>query len=200
MTAASDMSPDAPCRVLIAPCGCLVGGDITMSGPGFCRTRAEADEDAARGYREEVRTVAEFRAARRCGDATWHTPGDAPRATTGPSPTVAATKAGVSDVPDLTEAVEAAARAAHGPGWENALPMLQHSWRERLTPIIGAAYEPIRAAVIAERKVERAQERVIRARSELADAQAARARAGIERDYASAHPLLKAAESDDVTA
>ena len=87
--AASDMSPDAPCRVLIAPCGCLVGGDITMSGPGFCRTRAEADEDAARGYREEVRTVAEFRAARRCGgDATWHTPGDAPRATTGPSPTV----------------------------------------------------------------------------------------------------------------
>ena len=30
--AASDMSPDAPCRVLIAPCGCLVGGDITMSG------------------------------------------------------------------------------------------------------------------------------------------------------------------------
>ncbi len=104
--AASDMSPDAPCRVLIAPCGCLVGGDITMSGPrrwraagttrvtGFCRTRAEADEDAARGYREEVRTVAEFRAARLCGDATWHTPGDAPRATTGPSPTVAATKAG----------------------------------------------------------------------------------------------------------
>ena len=75
------MSPDAPCRVLIAPCGCLVGGDITMSGPGFCRTRAEADEDAARGYREEVRTVAEFRAARLCGDATWHTPGDAPRAT-----------------------------------------------------------------------------------------------------------------------
>ena len=73
--------PDAPCRVLIAPCGCLVGGDITMSGPGFCRTRAEADEDAARGYREEVRTVAEFRAARLCGDATWHTPGDAPRAT-----------------------------------------------------------------------------------------------------------------------
>ena len=77
--AASDMSPDAPCRVLIAPCGCLVGGDITMSGPrrwraagttrvtGFCRTRAEADEDAARGYREEVRTVAEFRASRRCG-------------------------------------------------------------------------------------------------------------------------------------
>ena len=65
--AASDMSPDAPCRVLIAPCGCLVGGDITMSGPGFCRTRAEADEDAARGYREEVRTVAEFRAARLCG-------------------------------------------------------------------------------------------------------------------------------------
>ena len=53
----------------------------------------------------------------------------------------------MSDVPDLTEAVEAAARAAHGPGWENALPMLQHSWRERLTPIIGAAYEPIRAAV-----------------------------------------------------
>lgn len=52
----------------------------------------------------------------------------------------------------------------------------------------------------AQRKVERAQERVIRARSELADAQAARARAGIERDYASAHPLLKAAESDDVTA
>ncbi len=92
--AASDMSPDAPCRALIAPCGCLVGGDITMSGPGFCRTRAEADEDAARGYREEVRTVAEFRASRRCGDATWHTPGDAPRATTGPSPTVAATKAG----------------------------------------------------------------------------------------------------------
>ena len=87
---ASDMSA----RVLIAPCGCLVGGDITMSGPGFCRTRAEADEDAAHGYREEVRTVAEFRAARRCGDATWHTPGDAPRATTGPSPTVAATKAG----------------------------------------------------------------------------------------------------------
>ena len=87
---ASDMSA----RVLIAPCGCLVGGDITMSGPGFCRTRAEADEDAARGYREEVRTVAEFRASRRCGDATWHTPGDAPRATTGPSPTVAATKAG----------------------------------------------------------------------------------------------------------
>ncbi len=86
--AASDMSPDAPCRALIAPCGCLVGGDITMSGPGFCRTRAEADEDAARGYREEVRTVAEFRAARLCGDATWHTPGDAPRATTGPSPTV----------------------------------------------------------------------------------------------------------------
>ena len=73
--AASDMSPDAPCRALIAPCGCLVGGDITMSGPGFCRTRAEADEDAARGYREEVRTVAEFRAARLCGDATWHTPG-----------------------------------------------------------------------------------------------------------------------------
>ena len=81
---ASDMSA----RVLIAPCGCLVGGDITMSGPrrwraagttrvtGFCRTRAEADEDAARGYREEVRTVAEFRAARLCGDATWHTPGD----------------------------------------------------------------------------------------------------------------------------
>ena len=65
--AASDMSPDAPCRVLLAPCGCLVGGDITMSGPGFCRTRAEADEDAARGYREEVRTVAEFRAARLCG-------------------------------------------------------------------------------------------------------------------------------------
>ena len=59
------MTPDAPCRVLIAPCGCLVGGDITMSGPGFCRTRAEADEDAARGYREEVRTVAEFRAAGR---------------------------------------------------------------------------------------------------------------------------------------
>ena len=74
--------PDAPCRVLIAPCGCLVGGDITMSGPGFCRTRAEAYDDAARGYREEVRTVAEFRAARLCGDATWHTPGDAPRATT----------------------------------------------------------------------------------------------------------------------
>ena len=73
---ASDMSA----RVLIAPCGCLVGCDITMSGPGFCRTRAEADEDAARGYREEVRTVAEFRAARLCGDATWHTPGDAPRA------------------------------------------------------------------------------------------------------------------------
>ena len=152
--AASDMSPDAPCRVLIAPCGCLVGGDITMSGPGFCRTRAEADEDAARGYREEVRTVAEFRAARLCGDATWHTPGDAPRATTGPSPTVAAPRPGVSDVPDLTEAVEAAARAAHGPGWENALPMLQHSWRERLTPIIGAAYEPIRAAVIAEHRCE----------------------------------------------
>ena len=101
--AASDMSPDAPCRALIAPCGCLVGGDITMSGPGFCRTRAEADEDAARGYREEVRTVAEFRAARLCGDATWHTPGDAPRATTGPSPTVAAPRPGVSDVPDRLE-------------------------------------------------------------------------------------------------
>ena len=100
--------PDAPCRVLIAPCGCLVGGDITMSGLGFCRTRAEADEDAARGYREEVRTVAEFRAARRCGDATWHTPGDAPRATTGPSPTVAATKAGgecVRPVPPARDAV-----------------------------------------------------------------------------------------------
>ena len=54
----------------------------------------------------------------------------------------------------------------------------------------------------AQRKVERAQERVLRARTELVDAQAARARAGIERDYAAAHPLLKAepAESEDVTA
>ena len=146
--AASDMSPDAPCRVLIAPCGCLVGGDITMSGPGFCRTRAEADEDAARGYREEVRTVAEFRAARLCGDATWHTPGDAPRATTGPSPTVAATKAGVSDVPDLTEAVEAAARAyyEHAEGqyrpdglrWEDVKPIGQLAYRDAMAPVVAA--------------------------------------------------------------
>ena len=109
--AASDMSPDAPCRVLIAPCGCLVGGDITMSGPGFCRTRAEADEDAAHGYREEVRTVAEFRAARRCGDATWHTPGDAPRATTGPSPTVAV----AARHPGATQSPDGSPRAAEGP-------------------------------------------------------------------------------------
>ena len=146
--AASDMSPDAPCRVLIAPCGCLVGGDITMSGPGFCRTRAEADEDAARGYREEVRTVAEFRAARRCGDATWHTPGDAPRATTGPSPTVAAPRPGVSDVPDLTEAVEAAARAyyEHAEGqyrpdglrWEDVKPIGQLAYRDAMAPVVAA--------------------------------------------------------------
>ena len=56
----------------------------------------------------------------------------------------------------------------------------------------------------AQRKVERAQERVLRARTELVDAQAARARAGIERDYAAAHPLLKPepepVEVEDVTA
>ena len=48
--------------------------------PAF-RAGAGAAWDARRGYREEVRTVAEFRAARLCGEATWHTPGDAPRAT-----------------------------------------------------------------------------------------------------------------------
>ena len=56
----------------------------------------------------------------------------------------------------------------------------------------------------AQRKVERAEARVLRARTELVDAQAARARAGIERDYAAAHPLLKPepepVEVEDVTA
>lgn len=37
-----------------------------MSTPAFIGVK-NADEDAARGYREEVRTVAEFRAARLCG-------------------------------------------------------------------------------------------------------------------------------------
>lgn len=49
----------------------------------------------------------------------------------------------------------------------------------------------------AQRKVERAQERVLRARTELVDAQAARARAGIERDYAAAHPLLATLPTDE---
>ncbi len=54
----------------------------------------------------------------------------------------------------------------------------------------------------ANRKFERAEARVLRARSEQIDAEIARNRARIERDYAAAHPLLKAqtAEAEDVTA
>ncbi len=52
----------------------------------------------------------------------------------------------------------------------------------------------------AQRKVERADARVQRAAVERDDAFAALTRAMVERDYAAAHPLLKAAESDDVTA
>lgn len=52
----------------------------------------------------------------------------------------------------------------------------------------------------AQRKVERAEARVKRARAEQGDAFAARYQAIQERDYAAAHPLLKAAESEDVLA
>ena len=52
----------------------------------------------------------------------------------------------------------------------------------------------------ATRKVERAEARVERARAEQGDAFAARYQAIQERDYAAAHPLLKAAESEDVLA
>lgn len=55
----------------------------------------------------------------------------------------------------------------------------------------------------AQRKVERADARVQRAAVERDDAFAALARAMVERDYAAAHPLLRAGEaveSEDVTA
>lgn len=55
----------------------------------------------------------------------------------------------------------------------------------------------------AQRKVERADARVQRARAEQGDAFAALTRAMVERDYAAAHPLLRAGEaveSEDVTA
>ena len=55
----------------------------------------------------------------------------------------------------------------------------------------------------AQRKVERAEARVQRAAVERDDAFAALTRAMVERDYAAAHPLLRAGEaveSEDVTA
>jgi hypothetical protein len=55
----------------------------------------------------------------------------------------------------------------------------------------------------AQRKVERAEARVKRAAVERDDAFAALTRAMVERDYAAAHPLLRAGEaveSEDVTA
>ena len=49
----------------------------------------------------------------------------------------------------------------------------------------------------ATRKVERAVTRVLRARAEQGDAFAARYQAIQERDYAAAHPLLRATETVD---
>ena len=52
----------------------------------------------------------------------------------------------------------------------------------------------------AQRKVERAKDRLNRAEYERIAASAALSQAKVERDYAAAHPLLRAAESEDVTA
>ena len=64
----------------------------------------------------------------------------------------------------------------------------------------GQRGEGVVALDTATRKVERADARVQRAAVEWGDAFAALTRAMVERDYAAAHPLLKAAESEDVLA
>ena len=50
------------CRVLIAPCGCIAGADVTDKVPGFCRTIDEAEEDIRNGFTEGRMSVEDFRA------------------------------------------------------------------------------------------------------------------------------------------
>ena len=46
--------PNSSVRVLIAPCGCVAAIDCTATVPGFCRSHAEAEEDYATGFREQL--------------------------------------------------------------------------------------------------------------------------------------------------
>lgn len=65
---------------------------------------------------------------------------------------------------DLTEAVEAAARAywEHDFGgnrtWEAGGPLYRHLYRERVAPVVHAAYQAIRDAVLAELRADLASE------------------------------------------
>jgi hypothetical protein len=53
-------------RVLIAPCGCIAGADVSDEVPGFCRSVEEAREDIRDGFTEGRMTVEEFRATNGC--------------------------------------------------------------------------------------------------------------------------------------
>ena len=58
-------------RVLIAPCGCIAGADVTDEVPGFCRSLDEAREDVRAGFTEGRMSIETFRASvTSCG----HTP------------------------------------------------------------------------------------------------------------------------------
>lgn len=52
---------DHPVRILVAPCGCVAGIDLTDDFPGFCRTNDEAAEDLHAGFREHQTTLAQAR-------------------------------------------------------------------------------------------------------------------------------------------
>lgn len=57
-------------RVLIAPCGCIAGADVSDEVPGFCRSIDEAREDVRDGFTEGRMSVEEFRKTKGC----THTP------------------------------------------------------------------------------------------------------------------------------
>ena len=55
--------PEGQTRVLIAPCGCIAGADVTDEVPGFCRSMSEAREDVRAGFTEGRMSVEDFRAS-----------------------------------------------------------------------------------------------------------------------------------------
>ena len=51
-------------RVLIAPCGCVAGADVTDEVPGFCRSIEEAREDIRNGFTESLMSLDDFAGVR----------------------------------------------------------------------------------------------------------------------------------------